>query len=99
VLLVGVSLAVAAVPEGLPAVLSVVLALAFHGLFTNRWLWAAVTVSLALQVAVVHAPALNDAFDTTPLTFGEWAICTGLASAVLAAGEARKLAARSGARR
>ena len=72
---------------------------AFHGLFTNRWLWAAVTVSLALQVAVVHAPALNDAFDTTPLTFGEWAICTGLASAVLAASEARKLAARSGARR
>jgi P-type Ca2+ transporter type 2C len=56
-------------------------------------------VSLALQVAVVHAPALNDAFDTTPLTFGEWAICAALVSAVLAASEARKLAARSGARR
>ena len=72
---------------------------AFHGLFTNRWLWATVTVSLALQVAVVHVPALNDAFDTTPLTPGDWVISAALASAVLVAGEARKLAARSGARR
>jgi magnesium-transporting ATPase (P-type) len=70
-----------------------------HGLFTNPWLWAAVAVSLALQIAVVHVPALNDAFDTTPLTVGEWAICAGLASVVLVAGEARKLAAGSGARR
>jgi magnesium-transporting ATPase (P-type) len=67
---------------------------AFHGLFANPLLWVAIAVSLALQVAVVHLPALNDAFDTTPLSLGEWAICTGLASAVLAAGELRKLAGR-----
>jgi magnesium-transporting ATPase (P-type) len=67
---------------------------AFHDLFANPLLWVAIAVSLALQVAVVHLPALNDAFDTTPLSLGEWAICTGLASAVLAAGELRKLAGR-----
>ena len=36
-------------------------------LFTNPVLWAAIAVSAVLQVAVVHVPFLNDAFDTAPL--------------------------------
>ncbi|HEY8524966.1 MAG TPA: cation-translocating P-type ATPase [Acidimicrobiales bacterium] len=64
---------------------------AFHSLFANRMLWAAIGLSLALQVAVVHLPFLNEAFDTTGLTAADWAICTGLASAVLWADELRKL--------
>jgi Ca2+-transporting ATPase len=40
---------------------------AFRGLFSNRWLWATVALSAALQVAVVHLPFLNLAFGTVPL--------------------------------
>jgi len=64
---------------------------AFAGLLTNRWLWAAIALSLSLQVAVVHLPVLNDAFGTTPLSATDWLVCIALASAVLWAAEARKL--------
>ena len=67
---------------------------AFHRLFTNPLLWAALALSAALQVAVVHLGFMNRAFDTVPLGPGRWAVCVGLASAVLWAAEARKLAAR-----
>ena len=63
---------------------------AFHRLFTNRWLWGAVLVSAALQVAVVRLPALNAAFSTTPLSWGQWLVCTAMASTVLWVSEARK---------
>jgi P-type Ca2+ transporter type 2C len=68
---------------------------AFHRLFTNRWLWGAIALSALLQVAVVQLPFLNDAFGTTPLDLEEWLICTGLASVVLWADEARKLLDRA----
>ena len=67
---------------------------AFHQLFTNRWLWGAIALSLALQVAVVQLPFLNTAFGTTPLTLVDWLICFGLASVVLWADEAKKLVER-----
>ncbi|MBQ0895514.1 cation-translocating P-type ATPase [Micromonospora sp. U56] len=67
---------------------------AFRNLFTNPLLWVAVTVSLLLQVAVIHLPLLNEAFETTPLTTGQWALCAGMASFVLWAEELRKLALR-----
>jgi potassium/sodium efflux P-type ATPase len=68
---------------------------AFHHLFTNRLLWGAIALSVALQVAVVHVPFLNAAFDTTPLAAGEWLICVGLASLVLWADELKKLLGRA----
>jgi magnesium-transporting ATPase (P-type) len=68
---------------------------AFRTLFTNRLLWAAIGLSLALQVAVVHVPFLNDAFDTAPLSIRDWMICAALASTVLGADELRKLVGRS----
>ena len=67
---------------------------AFHRLFTNRLLWAAIALSALLQVAVVEVPFLNHAFDTTPLGLDEWLICIGLASVVLWADEAKKLLER-----
>jgi P-type Ca2+ transporter type 2C len=63
---------------------------AFRNLFVNRWLWAAVALSLLLQVAVVHFPPLNLAFGTTPLSLQQWVACVTLASSVLWVGELRK---------
>ena len=56
---------------------------------------AYVAVSLALQVAVVHAPSLNVAFGTVPLTVAQWVGCAAMASAVLWASELRKLLQRA----
>jgi P-type Ca2+ transporter type 2C len=67
---------------------------AFRGLFTNRWLWAAIALSLLLQVLVVHLPLLNRAFGTTPLSVGDWARCFAMASLVLWADELKKLLMR-----
>ena len=67
---------------------------AFPGLFTNRWLWAAIGLSLLLQILVVHLPVLNRAFGTTPLAAGDWALCAALASAVLWVDELKKLLVR-----
>jgi Ca2+-transporting ATPase len=67
-------------------------------LFTNPLLWAAIAVSLALQVAVVHVPLLNDAFDTTGLSLEQWGVCAALGAAVLVTGEAYKAVLRARAR-
>jgi len=47
---------------------------------------------------VVQLGFLNLAFGTVPLPPAQWAACLALASVVLWAGEARKLAARAWAR-
>ena len=67
---------------------------AFHAAFSNRWLWAAVALSAALQVAVVHLPFLNLAFGTVPLSASQWGVCVVMASGVLWFGEGRKLVRR-----
>ncbi len=69
---------------------------AFVHLFTNRWLWAAIVGSVALQVLVVYAPFLQRAFGTVGLSAGDWAFCVAVASSVLWLREATKLIARSG---
>jgi Ca2+-transporting ATPase len=71
----------------------------FHRLLANRWLWGACALSLGLQVVVVHAPFLQRAFHTVPLTIADWLVCVAAASAVLWAVEARKLVTRALARR
>jgi magnesium-transporting ATPase (P-type) len=68
---------------------------AFGHLFANGWLWGAVALSVALQVAVVHVGFLNVAFGTTPLAPEQWMVCIALASAVLWTEELRKAAARA----
>ncbi len=63
---------------------------AFAQLFSNPWLWAAVALSVALQVAVVHLGFLNLAFGTVPLTPAQWLLCAAMASGVLWVSELRK---------
>ena len=67
---------------------------AFARLFTNPWLWAAVSLSLLLQVAVVHVPFLNIAFGTAPLALDQWLVCAAMASGVVIYSELRKLLGR-----
>jgi P-type Ca2+ transporter type 2C len=68
---------------------------AINGLFSNPWLWGAVTLSLALQVAVVNLPFLNIGFGTVPLTIEQWFTCALMASAVLWFSELRKFLMRA----
>ena len=56
---------------------------AFRQLFVNGWLWGAIALSVVLQVAVVHVPLLNVAFDTVPLTAAQWFFCVLAGSGVL----------------
>lgn len=63
---------------------------AFVKLFDNRWLWAAVALTVMLQISVVHLGVLNRGFETTPLDSTQWLTCWGLASLVLVANELRK---------
>jgi Ca2+-transporting ATPase len=48
---------------------------AFRSLFTNRWVWLAVLLSLLLQAAVVYIPLLEAAFSTVPLSISDWLFC------------------------
>jgi Ca2+-transporting ATPase len=68
---------------------------ALAGLFTNAWLWAAVAVSVGLQVAVVYTPFLQQAFGTAALSGSDWAQCVAAASTVLWARELSKLLHRA----
>jgi Ca2+-transporting ATPase len=67
---------------------------AFRGLFHNWGLWLGLGVSILLQVAVVHVPALQQAFSTTSLSAVDWLRCTAVASSVLWVLELYKIWAR-----
>jgi Ca2+-transporting ATPase len=67
---------------------------AFRGLFANRWLWAAVALSLLLHAGVVYLPLLQQAFSTTALSAADWGYCALAASSVLWLRELDKLAGR-----
>jgi Ca2+-transporting ATPase len=67
---------------------------AFVHLFTNRWLWAALGVSLVLQALVLYVPALQRAFGTVGLSAEDWLRCVVVASTVLWLREASKLVSR-----
>ncbi|HLT92095.1 MAG TPA: cation-translocating P-type ATPase [Woeseiaceae bacterium] len=67
---------------------------AFRGLFTNRWLWGSLLLAFVLQLAVVYVPFLQEAFSTSPLSVGDWLVCTAVGSSVLWLRELGKLAAR-----
>jgi magnesium-transporting ATPase (P-type) len=69
------------------------------GLWDNRWLWGAVLLGAALQVAVVYVPVLQSAFGTAPLHVGHWALCIAMASLVLWVEEIRKALVHRVARR
>ena len=60
-------------------------------LFTNAWLWLAIAVSLALQLAVLYLPVLQRAFGTVPLTASDWILAAIVASSALWLRELDKL--------
>lgn len=67
---------------------------AFGGLFRNRWLWAAIALSLLLQAAVIYLPFLREAFSTVSLSVADWLTCAAVASSVLWLRELSKVVIR-----
>jgi Ca2+-transporting ATPase len=72
---------------------------AFVGLFSNKWLWGAVLLSLLLQAAVIYIPFLQQAFSTVSLSAGDWLFCVAVASSVLWLRELSKVVTRTRSRR
>jgi Ca2+-transporting ATPase len=64
---------------------------AFHRLLVNKWLWGAVLLAAALQIAVVEVPFLQTAFGTASLGLAHWGVAVAMASVVLWFDELRKL--------
>lgn len=67
---------------------------AFTHLFTNKWLWGAIALSVLLQIAVIYVPFLQQAFSTVPLTIVDWGKCAVAASSVLWIWEIQKFISR-----
>jgi Ca2+-transporting ATPase len=70
---------------------------AFAGLFSNKWLWAAIALALLLQAAVIYIPFLQQAFSTVRLSASDWLRCAAVASSVLWLREVSKLITRASA--
>ena len=68
---------------------------AFVGLFSNKWLWGAIGLSVVLQLVVIYVPFLNSAFGTTPFGPWAWVECICLAAVVLIASEIYKAIMRA----
>jgi P-type Ca2+ transporter type 2C len=68
---------------------------AFIGMFSNTWLWAAIALSLVLQIAVIYVPFLQQAFSTVSLSAGDWLRCAAVGSSVLWLRELSKVAVRT----
>jgi P-type Ca2+ transporter type 2C len=67
---------------------------AFSGMFSNKWLWGAIVLSLVLQVAVIYVPFLQKAFSTVSLSASDWLRCAAVGSSVLWMRELSKIASR-----
>jgi Ca2+-transporting ATPase len=64
------------------------------GVFTNRWLLAAIAASAVLQVLVVTVPFLQPFFQVSPVSFAwEWVMIALLALMPVTVVEVTKLAA------
>jgi Ca2+-transporting ATPase len=72
-------------------------ALGRHAL-SNDVLWMTLAVVLALQIAVVHVPAMQPWLSTTALSLEDWGLAVGVASSVLVFDELRKLGLKLWAR-
>ena len=42
------------------------------GIFSNRWLWAGVLITVLLQLAFTYAPLMNRLFASAPITLADW---------------------------
>jgi P-type Ca2+ transporter type 2C len=64
------------------------------GMFSNRYVTAAVVASVGLQLAVLYVPSLSAVFSTVPVSAADWAVILVVSSSVFFAAEAYKFAAR-----
>jgi Ca2+-transporting ATPase len=64
---------------------------AFVDVFSNHWVWAAIGLSLVLQVVVLYVPPMQKAFGTVGLSASDWLRCLAAASVVLWMREISKL--------
>ncbi|MEM7644551.1 MAG: HAD-IC family P-type ATPase, partial [Pseudomonadota bacterium] len=60
------------------------------GWASNRWLWAALAVTLGAQVAALHVPLLQQVLRTVPLGWSEWGLIAALALPLIVVPEAVK---------
>ena len=72
---------------------------AFSGFFENKWLIAAVALSLFTHVLVIYVPFLQAAFHTVPLSSFDWMIATAVAGTLLIGSEAVKFGLAHGTAR
>ena len=68
------------------------------GVLSNRWLAAAVAVTVMLQLVVVYVPLFNRLFDTLSALCRRLILATLLASVVFAVVEIEKVVRRPGER-
>jgi Ca2+-transporting ATPase len=66
------------------------------GILSNPVLAATVTLTLAVQLALIYVPGLQGVFHTRPLSAGELAACLALSSVVFLAVETEKAMVRAG---
>jgi Ca2+-transporting ATPase len=62
--------------------------------FSNRMLWLSLAAVTVLQVGVTHVGFMQDLFDTTSISLGQWLVCIAVASSVLWLEEIRKVVVR-----
>ena len=67
--------------------------------FANRWLWGAVLLCLALQLAAVYLPGLQRVLGTVALSGRDWALVVAMALLPVAVTEGVKGVARAQGRR
>jgi Ca2+-transporting ATPase len=63
------------------------------GFFRNRYLLICIALAVALQMAVVYTPFLQEAFGTVALSIWDWAVIFGAAGALFLIEELRKVVA------
>lgn len=66
-----------------------------QGLFSNPGLLGAVSLTIGLQIAILHVPALQSVFRTEALSLAEFAFATAAAFVVFVAVEVEKLIRRA----
>ncbi|MEC3981665.1 cation-translocating P-type ATPase [Amycolatopsis sp. H20-H5] len=60
----------------------------------NPWLLGGVAIMIALQLAILYVPLMNDWFHTAPLALSAWPLVLGLAGAAYVVAEIDKFIAR-----
>jgi len=60
------------------------------GLFSNKWVLYAITISLLLMIGIVYLPWISEIFQFVPLSFKEFFVISLISSSVFVVGEIYK---------